>query len=255
VILEPQFRLAHGDHACLFYQSDDSLTQALLHFCIDGLQKGERCLCTQKPHIVKRLRTELRRAGVDVEKEIERGGLALGTAADRYLRDGEFRPVELVETLKGHVQASSRDGFSGFRTSGDLSGMTDTRIKGTQFIDYERLVSECYPSSRLTSMCVYSADSLPSRTRSSITDIHSVKIVDPRSPSAYSWIQIKSKGYVAEVITDKFVERTSFSYIVRRLDSQDVLRYGDKPTFDSARAEAEEILRSFAAKGAKNTKT
>src|SRR5258708_2654462 len=92
----PMFQFKHGDHACIFYRSDDSLMEILVPYVAEGLNKGERCFGAQKPHILKRLFYDLRYLGIDVDREIKRGALEFHTEQDVYFPRGIFEPAVMM---------------------------------------------------------------------------------------------------------------------------------------------------------------
>jgi len=47
----PLFQFRHGDHICVFYRSEDSLREVLTPYIAEGLRRGQKCFCAQKPYI------------------------------------------------------------------------------------------------------------------------------------------------------------------------------------------------------------
>jgi hypothetical protein len=243
VLHEPRFRFEHGDHACVFYQSEDSLADVLIPYIIEGLQKQEKCLCVQRPGMLKRVEVELRREGIDFDEEIRSGALQFMSDTERYLSGEKFRPMETAELIFQALQECMRQGFHGFRTAGDLGWAAPTHRVHKELIEYEHEVAKCFPNNPFTGLCQYPVKSFPKKTLSDIVKAHTINIVDPSLPSTSSWIQVRNKNFVAEIITDKAGEDKSYSYIVRRSDSKDILGYGNAPSFASGRARAERLLR------------
>jgi len=58
----PLFQFRHGDHICVFYQSEIALMEVLTPYIAEGLRKGECCFCVQKSSTAKRLFDNLRPA-------------------------------------------------------------------------------------------------------------------------------------------------------------------------------------------------
>jgi hypothetical protein len=248
VFHEPRFRFEHGDHACVFYQSEDSLVETVIPYLVEGLQKREKCLSVQEPLLMRRLAGELRRGGIDVDREIERGALEFRSDTDTYRPDGTFRHADIARMVTESVEDSLRKGFRGFRSVGDLGWAANARIDGEELVKYEHRVAKCFAHRAFTGMCSYPAKRFAPKTLSAIRDAHTINVVDPELPSVYTWLQITKKPFVAEIVTDKFSKRASFSYLVRRMDSDNVLQFGDARDFESAKAEAERLLRAVSSK-------
>jgi hypothetical protein len=248
VLHEPLFRFEHGDHACVFYQSEDSLTEVLLSYITEGLAKQEKCFCVQKPHIVQRVCYELRLADIEVDKEIKRGALEFHTEAETYHASGKFRPAAMIELLKESIDACVKQGFSGFRSAGDLAWGLEDRSDCKRVLEYERLVAKSFSDRPLTGLCQYPIKALSKKTLAALVETHSVNIVDPSPRSMYAWIQLRKKGFVAEIVTDRFVRQPEYSYLVRHEDSEELLLCGAEKTFVAARSKAEQVLRVLALK-------
>src|SRR5690242_10095633 len=74
------FQFRHGDHLCVFYRSEEALMEVLSPFIAEGLRKGERCFCVQRPEIFQRLEYDLRFIGVDVDSARKIGALEFHSA-------------------------------------------------------------------------------------------------------------------------------------------------------------------------------
>jgi hypothetical protein len=256
VVHEPRFRFEHGDHACVFYQSEDTRAEVLIPFMIEGLQKNEKCLCAETPRMLQRIKEELRGANFDVEKEITSGALELHPSEAIYLSDGSFRPFEQSQLLGEFVESALRAGFRGLRTAGDVSWAGNSGTYADQLLEYERMAEKCFVGTPLIGLCLYPVKTFPAETLSAILHSHNLHVVDPSQPSPCTWIQIREKDFVAEIITDKAHPGSGYSFIVRRADSEDVLKIGTGATFELAREKAERALHFIAAKmkPAKNSK-
>jgi MEDS: MEthanogen/methylotroph, DcmR Sensory domain len=246
VLHEPLFRFEHGDHACIFYQSEDSLTDVLLSYLVEGLAKQEKCFCVQKPHIVQRVCYELRLADINVEKEMRRGALEFHSEAETYHASGKFRPAAMIELLKESIDASVKQGFSGFRSAGDLAWGLEDHGDCKKVLDYERRVARSFSGRPLTGLCQYPIKALSKKTLAALVETHTVNVVDPSPRSMYAWIQLRMKGFVAEIVTDRFVRQPEYSYLVRHADSDELLLCGSAKTFEAARSKAEQMLRVLA---------
>jgi hypothetical protein len=245
VVYEPRFRYAHGDHACVFYRSEDTRAEVMLSFMIEGLRKGEKCLCAETLQMQKRLKHELRAADFDVEKEIASGALEFLTEEAAYLPNGAMHAKEQSKLIPQAIQAALRAGFRGLRTAGDVSWASGSPTHTASLLEYELLASKIFPGNAAMGLCLYPVKDFAEETLSTVLKVHNLNVIDPSQPSPYSWIQIRHKGFIAEVITDKSIPNSDFSFIVRPEHSDDVLKIGNAPTFEMAREKAEHLLRSI----------
>jgi len=110
------------------------------------------------------------------------------------------------------------------------------------------MVPWCCPGGPFTGLCQYPANALPPALRPSLHKAHSVNLLDPNPPSMYTWLQLNQPPFVAEIITDKFVKGASYTYIIRRDDSEHVLLRDEAPDFPTARAKARLALQAESAK-------
>ncbi len=241
----PAFQFVHGDHVCLFYQSEDSLTDILVHYIIEGLEKEEKCFFIQKPSVVDRIKHRLSSAQIDVEREIARGSLLFQTHEQIYFPDGKFEPEAIVDTVGENVEKTIQDGFSGLRTAGDLTWAIENPEYHKRVLEWELTVPKCYSGGPpLLGICQYPAKTTPAKLRTTLRDAHPMGIVDPDHASIYTWVQLIESPFIAEIITDRFVRGTSYSYIIRRDDSDQVLYRGDAPDFETAKLSARRALQA-----------
>jgi hypothetical protein len=250
---EPLFRFEHGDHACVFYRSEDSLAAVLTAYIAEGLEKHEKCFCVQKPHITERVLNELQYAGVDTEEAIRRGALEFRTEEETYFPEGHFRPAPMIQLLAQSIEASLQQGFTGFRSAGDL-GWGAGHHRYSQLVKYEHMVNKHYSGRAATGLCQYPTSSFPPEVLSEILGAHRVNVIDPEQPSLYATVQIRKAPYVTEFVRDRFTVDPSYSYVIRRDGSDDVLASGEAPNFKAARAKAAATLRTLALKTGKSQK-
>lgn len=90
--LPPLMKFKRGDHICVVYRDEDTLLETLALYIADGMRKGERCFCAQKPHMVPRLLKELELLGVDAAQETRRGVLEVRPENEFYFSSGRFEP-------------------------------------------------------------------------------------------------------------------------------------------------------------------
>ena len=155
------FEFKHGDHACIFYRSEDKLLELLTPYFADGLRKGECCFGVQKSRTIKRLFNDLRFLGIEPDDEMERGALVMHTDDTGYLTNGKFEPDRMMEMLLNTISDCVKRGFSGFRSAGDLSWAARGRQDCNQVIGYEQMVEKSYPGKPALGFCQYHVRRIP----------------------------------------------------------------------------------------------
>ena len=95
----PLFQFRHGDHICVFYDSEDYLLQTLTPFVAEGLRRRERCFIVQTESVVRRLAFDLEFIGIDLGRELEGGAIEVHTPHQVYLSSGVFEPHKLMDML------------------------------------------------------------------------------------------------------------------------------------------------------------
>jgi hypothetical protein len=239
----PLFRFERGDHACLFYRSEDLLVEILTSYIAEGLEKHEKCFCVQQPHVRERLLEELRQAGVDTAHEIQRGALELATHRDTYFPESQFRPASVIRFLAESIRRSRRQGYRGFRSVGDLSWAFKGGSDCPAVVRYERMVNAHYHSrSGSTGLCTYPLGAVPPKTCAGILDAHKLSM-DEREPSLYVTMQMREKPYVTDIVRDRYTLNPHYSYVVSHEKSDRVLDWGTAPTINAARASSRRSLR------------
>jgi len=235
------FQFKHGDHTCVFYRSEDSLREVLTPYIAEGLRRGERCFCAQKPQICKRLIFDLRFLGVDTDDAIRRGALEIHTEDEAYFPNKRFEPRAMVDMLMRSLDDALARGFPAFRTAGELSWAAEGREKCDQLIEYEQMIDECFPGKPAIGLCQYDVNAFSTDVLESVIGAHRLHMTDGRPGSFHTGVTVRTNNCWTEIVADKLVVDPNFYYVVQRRDPADVLGWGIAPTFDLANERAERI--------------
>lgn len=240
-----RFQFKHGDHTCVFYHSEDALMEVLTPYIAEGLNRGERCFCVQKPRVRKRLLSDLRALGFPTDDLLERGILEIQSAKKVYFKKGRFDPHAMMDMLMQSLNQALRSGFTAFRTAGDLTWVLEDHDEFDRLIAYEGLVNAYYPTRRAIGLCQYDANAFTSRMLESVVKTHDHNVWDTiPSNRNYSGMSVRSGNYLTEIVTDRRAHPTEYHYVVQRRRPTGVVGWGVVPTFKRARAEAERIIRN-----------
>jgi hypothetical protein len=242
-----------GDHICLFYRDEDMLVQTLAAYLAAGLRNGERCFCAQKSHMVPQIQRALEQLGVDARGEMSRGALEIHSEDEVYFTEGRFEPHTMMQMLERSIEEAVAQGFTGFRTAGEMSWALD-ESRGDcahfcdQLLDYEKLVQAAYPGKAAIGICQYPVDKFPERMIATILDAHRVALEETMVSTNHSTLTIRMGDYLADIVTDRLNPGGSYHYVVQGRGSREVLSWGVEPTIDRALDSSGAIMADLATK-------
>lgn len=248
----PLVQFKRGDHICLFYRDERMLVQTLAAYLAAGLNKGERCFCAQKPHLVPQILKALELIGVDAEGYTATGALEIHTEDEVYFPGGKFEPQIMMDMLERSIEDAIAAGFTGFRTAGEMSwALKETRCQNgnccDQLVNYEKMVQASYPGKPAIGMCQYPVGNFPGNVVASVLDAHRMALEETMAGSNHSTLTIREGNYLADIITDRLNPGEAFHYVVQGQGSSDVLNWGIEPTLDEALLHSGAIMTELAA--------
>jgi len=125
------------------------------------LAAGYRCMYINSPAMVAGFRSQLYAAGTDVEHEIARGALVLGSD-DSHLVAGRFEIERMIDMLEAAVTAALADGFVGLFATGDMTWEPGPANAFGKLLGSDgRLDHLFHRQPALTGICQYHRDLLP----------------------------------------------------------------------------------------------
>jgi hypothetical protein len=149
-------------HQCLIYGGPPSGHLPALAVAVrQRLRENYRCLYLNNPPMVAGLQSYLAAAGVEVERELEKGSLVL-SSEQGYLTDGVFDADAMLDTLELCVQQALADGYSGVFATGDMTWELGPDRNIGRLVKYEwKLERLFYKYPALSGICMYHSDTLP----------------------------------------------------------------------------------------------
>jgi hypothetical protein len=244
--LSPLFQFKHGDHICLFYRTQDDLMEVLTPYVAEGILKGEKVFCAQKPETLKRLVHDLRFIGMEPEDEMKRGALELHTEDEAYFPQKQFDPSVMMELLNRSIDESLERGFSAFRSAGELSWATRGSDQCDQVLGYEKMVNEHFPSKPSIGLCQYAVDKFTPEMLDSVLEHHRLHLNEASSKSLHSSMHVRHGALDAEIVVDRFVVDPRYYYVVQQVPKREIVGWGVAPSFDVASAQAEQVAKNGA---------
>lgn len=147
--------LPEHNHQMVLYESRDEQFDSIVPFLRDGIEAGEQCLFaiddTPKDEII----TALQEQGVDVDAALESGQLIFQDAPEIYLQDGSFDPEQMMDCLESKIADAVDDGYTGLRTTAEMTWAVDCDVDPDQLKTYERKVEELFPKDSFFGQCQY----------------------------------------------------------------------------------------------------
>ncbi len=228
------FQFKRGDHICVFYRNAGTLLETIAPYIVDGLRKGERCFCAQKPDFIPRLLRALEAHGVDTHREMQRGALEIHSEDEVYFPGGKFEPQLMMEMLMHSIQDALRRGYSGFRTAGEMSWALSGREGCDQLLGYEKMVSAGFPDQPAIGICQYPLRGFPPKLLREVIATHRMALEQTMISSNHSALSVRCGEYIADIVGDRFDPAGVFHYVVQKYGGNDLLGWGIETTMDAA---------------------
>ena len=147
-------QIPYGIHMCHFYQVRADLVAALVPFFAAGLRNNERCIwITAEPLDAADARTELGKAGVDVDAAMRSGALTIRDYSEWYRDADGLRSSEVAALWLAEEERALHAGHDGLRISGNASFVSPATWP--DFMDYEEVVHRAFQGRRIISLCTY----------------------------------------------------------------------------------------------------
>lgn len=178
--------LKQGDHVCPIYDSEAEQLGAAVPFVKEGLARGERCLYVADDCSAARILQALAAAGVDVEREQDRGSLRLLTKRQSYLPSATFEPQEMIRFLRWEEADALAAGFAGLRVAGEMTWALGPETTSERLIEFEALLNRFLEGSRSVILCQYNRNRFDPAIIHDVLRTHPVAVLgDQVCPNPY----------------------------------------------------------------------
>lgn len=173
-------RLQQGDHLCLIHENAAERMAAIIPFVRQGLARGECFFYIADDRTAQRVLDALAAAGVEVDRERQRGALSLLTKRETYLWSGEFDPEAMVGLMRRTTGAALADGFSGLRVTVEMTWALGPEAGCDRLIEYEALLNHFLPGGRILAICQYNRRRFAPRVIRDVLRTHPIAILGDR---------------------------------------------------------------------------
>lgn len=250
----PVFQFKRGDHICVFYQDQKTLSEIVAQYLAEGLRNGERCFTAQPAQFIPPLFQALAQREVDYRREMARGALEIHTEDEVYFANGRFEPESMMPMLERFIEDAVRQGFTGFRTAGEMCWTLDPKYGEPnrmcdQLISYEGMVDRSYAEKPAIGMCQYPLHRFPPAVLRKVLQYHRQALEERMVCSNHSALTISSGKYSGDIVTDRLRPGSAFHYVVQKSGNNEVLGWGQESTMEAAIATTRELLSEFSSDG------
>ncbi|GAB3676582.1 MEDS domain-containing protein [Halopiger thermotolerans] len=162
-----------NDHYALIYEDRRQQFETVIPFIQEGLERGEQCLYVADDNTVDEVLEAMRTRGIEVDRALESGALAVYTAADTYRRTGEFDPEAMLEFWEDALAEATDDEFTGVRAAAEMTWALDD--DGTDLDDvceYEELLNPIYDGEDYAVLCQYNRNRFPAEILHDVLNTH-----------------------------------------------------------------------------------
>lgn len=170
--------LEYGDHTCILYNSTQQQMRAVIPFFQKGFEDGDHCLYVVNEHSIEEVESRFEEGGLDVQAQKDRGALSFATAEDSFLRKGSFSVDAMLDFVDAHIDTIGEDGFSGFRSAGEMSWILNTATSPEEMIEYEARLNNILEDRRAILLCEYNDEKFPADIVQKILATHPIAVVE-----------------------------------------------------------------------------
>lgn len=144
-------------HLAFFYEDPETqLEVATIYLCY-GLMTGRRCLYFFEDNDPQRLKDSLQEAGVEVDKRLADGDLAIKDATETYVQP-EFDGDRMISTLETAAAESVEDGYEGLCAAGENTWCFHADVPFEEILEFESDFDAACPEVPVIALCQYDLD-------------------------------------------------------------------------------------------------
>lgn len=170
--------LEYGDHSCILYNTVEQQMRVAIPFFRKGFEQGDHCLYVVNEQSIEDVQSRFEEAGIDVEARKQCGALSFESAEDTFLRSGSFSVEEMLDFVDDHIDSIGEDGFSGFRSAGEMSWVLQTDTSPEEMVEYEARLNEIIRDRWAILLCQYNDEKFPADIVQKILATHPIAVVE-----------------------------------------------------------------------------
>ncbi len=161
-----------SSHVCLIYESDQQRQQTVSSFLAAGISRRELVRYFTDVTTAEQVRAWLAELGVEVRAAEQRGAFSISSAESAYCPRGCFEPEAMISGTAERYAAAAKAGFSGVRSTGEMSWVLKGAPGSERFLEYEALLNGVSASFPHSGMCQYDTRLFDGATLFKILQVH-----------------------------------------------------------------------------------
>jgi hypothetical protein len=161
-----------GDHVCVLVDGVDDGFEVIAQTVAVGVAAGDRVMVFTESVPPAQVLARLEARGILPGRDGRAGQVEVLSAREAYLPAGRFEPDRLMESLLGHVERATLDGYPGLRLVGDMAWALSEPAGIEQLADYEAHVNHLYLDGQALGVCVYDRHAFDGELLQQVTCAH-----------------------------------------------------------------------------------
>ena len=146
-----------GSHFCLFYETEEDLTDILVPYFKAGLENNEFCVWVTSGSLsVEEAEEALRKSVPDFDRYLRKEQIRIVSDLEWYLKNNVFDMQRVLIAWADQLNQALSSGFAGMRVAGNMSGF-GKEVWG-ELADYEKEVNNAIGKYRMLAICGYCID-------------------------------------------------------------------------------------------------
>lgn len=169
--------LHQGSHVCSIYQNKQQQFRMVFEFLMEGLNLYEKVVYVADDNSPEEVISEFKKAGHDIDRFLKSKQLEVLTKKETYLKDGEFTPEKMIAFVEEAEKKALKDGYSGFRATGEMTWIIDSSVNTNILIEYESKLNNFFDNSKSKIICQYNEKKINNEILSSAIRTHPTSMI------------------------------------------------------------------------------
>jgi PAS domain S-box-containing protein len=208
-----------GSHFCLFYQTQEDLTEILVPYFKAGLENNECCMwVASEPLSVEDAKRSLKRVVKNLDDYIEKGQIEILDYSQWYTKSGKFEADKVLQGWVEKEKQAVKRGFDGLRLTGNTCW--PEKEDWREFTAYEARIDRVIGQYRMLALCTYSLDRCGASEVMDVVSNHELALI--RRQGKWEAIQSAKRKWAVQALREseamfrKLAEASTGAILIHR---------------------------------------